>query len=344
MNSIDEELDKQKIIENFIIELSKRHNDKRTILDKFNEFKNIYTHKYRHSYAYIFSVVNKIKKESSEDSPFLNIQYNLDYLKEEEMTKLADNDDRYTSVVKFFDHLSLEISRFTVWLEYESRIKKYQNDLNDNQEKLKRLQEKLENDLEENLSKSLIELKNETSKVKTDFVTILSIFAAVIIGFAGVLGFGGNLMANLKDVLIYKAVFMMLISGLVLFNGIFVMLHIIAKLTGRSIAHRCTRHSRYKFDLGKGIIKHNTHYGCDTCTVNNCKVTNKLQIRFPYTTYFNKIFAIGLLATSFTWIMYEWSLWKIINNDVMYLVNNEHITIYIIIGIIMFFSTKKYRD
>lgn len=310
--------------------------------DVFYDFIKIYSdYNYRHSYNRIFIILKQIKDNntSSDESFLMNISVNYAYIEDMLLPTLRKYDSRrYKKVVKFFDHLLLEVSRLNVWLEYERSTVEHQR-------KIQQFQRQIDETIESTKEK-LSNIQHETSNIKTDFVTILSIFAAIIIGFAGVLGFGGNIMASLGSVVIYKAVTMMLVSGLVLFNGIFVMLHIVAKLTGRSIAHHCAEHTQYVQDLDNQKDISHIKYSCDTCKEKNCTVLHKLKQRFPYTTYFNRVFAYGLLITLVAWVLNHGETGKAVVNDFTYIINYSHFIIYIlpsmlIIHFIYNFFAKK---
>lgn len=306
--------------------------------DVFYDFIKIYSNNnYRHSYNRIFISLKQIKDNntSNDESFLMNISVNYEYIEDMLLPPLKDHDQRrYKKVIKFFDHLLLEVSRLNVWLEYERETKEQKQELDQYTEKIQEFNKQMDGIVEGTRDK-IAAIQKETSHIKTDFVTILSIFAAIIIGFAGVLGFGGNLMASLGSVVIYKAVFMLLAGGLVLFNGIFVMLHIVAKLTGRSIAHHCPEHINYiQYLSDKEDVSHKK-YSCDTCNKKDCGVLHKLKRRFPYTTYFNKVFAYGLFITSIVWILNHGEIGKAVTNDVTYFINCNHGVIYAVLSIVV---------
>lgn len=311
----------------------------------FYDFIKIYSDaNYRHSYNQIFIALKQIKdsNKTSDESFMMNINANYEYIVDMLLPPLKEHDyHRYKKIVKFFDHLLLELSRLDVWLEYERDTANQQKRFDSQTEKIKQFQNQMDNIINDTKTK-ISDIQDKTNNIKTDFVTILSIFAAIIIGFAGVLGFGGNIMANLNNVVIYKAIVMMLISGLVLFNGIFVMLHIVAKLTGHSIAHHCIEHTHFiQNNLNSdSILGSHSQYSCDTCQNKECNFLRKLHQRFPYTTYFNKIFAYTLIFTLITWTLNHGELGKAVTNDLIFLINYSHVLFYIGLGLLFIIVVK----
>ncbi len=209
--------------------------------------------------------------------------------------------------------------------EYDERVKEYDKRISESTalfDKREKMMAEMIDKTKEDVLKAQKEInstKDETDKIKTDFITILSIFVAIIMGFAGVVGFGGNIMANLNNIIIYKAIFMMLVSGLVLFNGIFLMLHIVAKLTGRSIAHLCNDYLP-KVDKSSEAKTNNKH-DCGSCQSSKCGIWKRVKVKFPYTAHFNEILISGLLINLIAWIINHGALGWAINNDCTYIIN-----------------------
>lgn len=320
-----------------------------SVEEEFDKFIRIYDSNYRHSYSKIFMVLNNIRKSrnNNDDSSFVNINANYEYIQSVIIPRMIEKGDhRYENAIKFFDHLQLEISRIGAWDEFEGRIEKY-NQLVRNSTLILQTHEKQMAEMVEqtkaDIRKEIDLIKKETDKIKTDFITILSIFVAIIMGFAGVVGFGGNIMASLNNIIIYKAIFMMLVSGLVLFNGIFLMLHIVAKLTGRSIAHQCTEYMS-KVDVASENETDNRH-GCESCKLNKCGIWKRVKAKFPYTAHFNEILVSGLLITLIAWIINHGALGWAINNDCTYIINEYRRYIYgVIILFILSLCYKLYKN
>ena len=308
-----------------------------SIKEEFYKFIKIYNGGYRHSYNRIFIVLNDIRKETKNpgESTFINITANYEYIQEEILPQLKKiNQNQYKNAVKFFDHLLLEISRIEAWTEFDGKIEDYNQRvkqgtrvIDEHEKQMSEMVKQTKADVETEINS----IKYETDKIKTDFITILSIFVAIIMGFAGVVGLGGNIMANLNNIIIYKAIFMMLVSGLILFNGIFLMLHIVAKLTGRSIAHNCVHYSPKIND--SNIPQCQNKQDCDSCSSNHCRIWKKVKIKFPYTAQFNQILLYGLAFTLIAWIFNHGSLGWAVNNDFTYIIIEHRIGTYLFIVI-----------
>lgn len=200
--------------------------------DIFSKLKTCYTKDYRHSYYAISGVIYTLR---SEERAFLST--NLDELKEW-METHNHTGASATGFLKFYDHCKLEIIRL---------------DKNDTEfEKLEKeglaIIDKIEN------VKSNIQ--EEQKGVYASFVTILGIFAAVVLVFFGgatvFTGIFENL--HLKELTRWKILFTVSIVGLVVYNLIFMLLYAISKIIKRQIA--ATENPKYQFFLARWIEKY----------------------------------------------------------------------------------------
>lgn len=108
------------------------------------------------------------------------------------------------------------------------------------------------------------------SEVQSEFIGILSIFSAVIIGFFGGLSIIGSALSNMSEVSIYRITCITIILGIIMFNVIYMLLKEVGKLAGK-----------------------------DNCTVpENMSLKESILYninRHPYVYFYNIISLLGLL-------------------------------------------------
>ena len=142
---------------------------------------------------------------------------------------------------------------------------------------------------------------DEAGKIKTEVITVLSIFAAVIICFSGSITIIGGAIQSLADVYIYKAVTFLLINILGLFDSIFLLLYIVARIGQKDISFACKKsscpnkacHIIVEDDDGNTNI-------VSTCT-HPCTIFGKIRRRLPYVFAFNAVLIALVVAVAAVW-------------------------------------------
>ena len=151
--------------------------------------------------------------------------------------------------------------------------------------------------------------EEKIEKIQGDFISILSIFSAVIIAFFGGLNIVSSALANMHNVTKYRLVLTLLIIGIIMFNVIYMLLNEIYKLTNRNMI--------------KGVQK------CDSCENKihtKCFVTKHAMLF-----YYNliSIILIGLVVLAYMTDKYNIIIYII--NILNYIV--KYLKINIILGI-----------
>lgn len=77
--------------------------------------------------------------------------------------------------------------------------------------------------------------ETKMEKMQGEFITILSIFSAVIIAFFGGISILGSVFSNVHNISRYKLIFTILALGFIMFNLIYMLLYTISKIIGKSI-------------------------------------------------------------------------------------------------------------
>lgn len=258
------------------------------------ELKEIYSKNFRHQYSDIFPVIREITEKTEQyDSDILleNVRSIREYVEQQHNTT-RQFDALYWPLLKLMDHINLELARLSVFSVDERRLEQLRTDTNEAKEKLKETEEKLteaiallskenqeKSELKAQLEKATENLKEANDKagnLQTELVSVLSIFAGVVIAFFGGLSFLGSSISSIQNVIIYKSVLVCVLCGLVLFNLIFLLLYIVSKIINRSIFARCSND-----------CKNDSSCKCTSGCVSSCSGLKRLQKRLPYVFWVN---------------------------------------------------------
>lgn len=178
---------------------------------------------YRHFYADIFSVFSQLEEDAIEV-----VWSNLEYIYQEYQPKNYDKNgiliDISNNLRKLYDHASLEMARINYTkrsLSNAAQIK----EVNELGQKLNFHIPKL-NKIEETIKA----LNENASNAQRDYITILSIFAAVLMVFFSGIGFSSSVLANLHQASIYRILLSIVSLGTVLFNVIWILFDFLGKV------------------------------------------------------------------------------------------------------------------
>ena len=263
------------------------------------EFKEIYKGRFRHQYSDLFPIIRQILEEFDlydKDILLENLRSVRECV-EQEHGATGQFDALYLPLLKLMDHINLELARLSVFSIDERRLAQINTDVNDAKERLRetegRLSEAIELLSQENKEKTQLQadleeatknLKDADEKAKnlqTELVSVLSIFAGVVIAFFGGLSFLGSSISSIQNVIIYKSVLVCVLCGLVLFNLIFLLMYFVGNIINRSIFARCSND-----------CKNDSTCKCTSGCTSPCSGLKRLRKRLPYVFWVN---AAGLL-------------------------------------------------
>ena len=235
---ITDELEKREKLRGLLQKLSKNQDvlkDSKDRSDIFKELESIYyipgdEDNFRHYYSDIFSELSLI----NEDSTMGNIDIlaeNMEKVKNGYMVSNKDEDgkliDISQEIIKLYDHTNLEISRinYTKTITDESR-----SDFAKSRNMLTKMQQKIE-EFENNED----ELRKEQNDMQKEYITILGIFASIVLAFTGGMTFSTSVLNNIDKSSIYRLVLITLIIGFVFFNLIWLLLDFIRGINGKIV-------------------------------------------------------------------------------------------------------------
>ena len=201
---------------------------------------------FRHFYSDIYSALTVI--DGNPESGNINIlAQNMEIIKEGYKGNVnRDTDgnciDISKEVTKLYDHVNLDIGR----LNYTRRItedtkaelarasqliEKLQRQVDESKEEM----EKVSAEFERKANTLSDDIQAGQKKMQNEYITILGIFAAIVLAFTGGMTFTSSVLENLHKSSIYRIVFIALIVGCILFNLIWLLLDFIRNLNEHTI-------------------------------------------------------------------------------------------------------------
>lgn len=232
----------------------------------FKNKKNLNAMKFNGTIVPYEVITNYVKSINNEKR--ITIKNNIDLFFEDNKEEINEHIARIMNYVLLEIPRADEIERFGYSSEQaEENLRELRNKIRDVEIKRKNHEKKIE-------------------KMQSDFISILSIFSAVIIAFFGGLNIVSSALANMHTVTKYRLMLTLFIIGFIMFNVIYMLLNEVYKITNRSWI--------------KGIKK------CSKCEDKKhikCLVT-KHTIPF----YYNLAIVLGILLTGLAYITDEYNL------------------------------------
>lgn len=259
---IEESHRRQSDLKKYLLEMATSCMDEDAIRSMAIKLKALYSNGFRHNYSEFFPLIVDISKDDNE--------YNLDFLSTnlEESRALVERDyvsgekefkGLYMPLSKLSDHINLEIGRYNYYSRSEQKVRD-----------LEKRNQSLRIDLKK-ATDELVTAQKTVSTMQTELISVLSIFAAIVLAFSGSLSFIGNALNGMSNTSFFKAVFFILLCGMVVFNLIFLMMYIVGKITGRNIYARCESED----------------CSCDPSGKPKCKGITRIKKRLPYIFWMN---------------------------------------------------------
>lgn len=319
-------IDKEKLLVSLIEDLCRKEYSQNTANqdESFNKLKQIYSDNYRHAYSKIFNELQHIFSEDFEVSTTLGENLNcLDtYL--QKLSIKSDDIALFNNVVKGFrklsDHINLEIGRYN-FVKQQFAIAKttapcescssssadFTSELTDLRGRVDKQQEVL-NNIQPSVMKAIseadkVDTKLESNKISS--ITALTIFSAVIMAFSGGISFESSVFESISSASIYRLIFIIALSGFVLFNTIFALLYIVGKMCKKPIGARC------KYMANEDGFK--SH--CRACGDGYCaKQCSSVSVLCKIWRKYSYVFAVNLILLLFMY--YDAIIWSQLPNRI----------------------------
>lgn len=182
---------------------------------------SIYDDDFRHQYSLFFDEVLKEIFEKTDGKDIETFRENLSSIR-----KFVCNDREnpfQKKIVKLYDHLWLEISRWEFLFGKAGRLTSMEDRLNKIDALSKEVEERAKG------------AEDRFSRLQVDFVAILAIFAAVVIAFSTGSNYLSSALSSINTVSLKPLVAVVSLCGFVLANILFMLMYFIGQLTGKSI-------------------------------------------------------------------------------------------------------------
>ena len=248
------EKEKRDSLRQLLMDLSKSQDvlkDRKDRRDYYLRLEAIYyntdSDNYRHFYSDIFACLSLIDADDSLGNLDILAQ-NMEAIKEGYIPINRDEAhnneliDIRKEIIKLYDHTNLDISR----INYTKRMAgETQSELARAKVLIEDLKNKLAesdvaraeavNHLNTESSKLKEEVRDGQKKMQNEYITILGIFAAIVLAFTGGMTFSSSVLENMDKASIYRMIAIVLILGLVLSNLIWLLIDFLRDINGKSI-------------------------------------------------------------------------------------------------------------
>lgn len=249
-------------------------------------FSSIYCEGYRHSYASVARVLMETEREEN-DFIVVGIQELINEL--DKRVERGEGDglkETHRSLKKLHDHISLELIRLSQYKEFSDSTSSAQTKV----DKLQSDYSKLLTD-SRNIAKKTTAAEKSIKDFNTQSITVLGIFSGIVMAFTGSFSLLGNALTNINAVSKYRLFFMTLLLGFVLFNTIFMLMYIIARITDHKISTKCTEYNTIDCE-------------CDVpCSNRRWGTFKKLKRRYPYVLFVNSTLLFFMIAIFILWFL-----------------------------------------
>ncbi|WP_338660964.1 hypothetical protein [Paraclostridium sordellii] len=145
--------------------------------------------------------------------------------------------------------------------------------------------------------------EERVEKIQSEFISILSIFAAIFIAFFGGVQMLGSIMTAIKNSNFYVLSMATIIVGLILFNIIYMLLYTVGKIINRNIG--------IKISVSR----------CPECEKNN--LLNCLISKYPLPFFYNIFSIFGFIFIFILFILDANDIFKYLFTSFIWLVNHK---------------------
>ncbi|GAA7674470.1 hypothetical protein JP0148_02280 [Helicobacter pylori] len=203
------EEDKDKKLEKIILLLCKEGDLSGQKDQIIKDLKEIYEGEYKHKYSKITTII--LNSTRDKEQAFMMLTQNIKALKEIQNNREVESIK--PKLEKLYDHMNLECIRLQDFDEKMSRVKD--------------VSIRLVDDLNKNYKK----LSEELNKQQTQYITILGIFASIVLTFVGGLAFSTSVLSNIDKANAYRLVFVMAFIALFFGNILYLLFSFLSKIS-----------------------------------------------------------------------------------------------------------------
>lgn len=216
-----------------LFDLSREILQEEKLLDIANQLKELYKDEYRHSYSSLFSSVEEINDDKITYSTEFLLE-NLQNLKNIAASQNFEDKQVEKSIYKFYDHVMLELLRLQHYGQIEDNARALKAQIDEDKKVIRDLESQIKE------TTNSLETANEKAKnIQAETIGIIGIFAAVTLAFSGGLSYLSSAISSVYNSPTLKLILIILICGFVLFNTIFILLYVVARIIDKNIFFKC---------------------------------------------------------------------------------------------------------
>ena len=198
----------EKLIE-ILQEISNDYLQEEEIEEYEKRLKAIYSSEnFRHKYSQITSYLLTIKKENKNEA-FGFISHNISKIYNE----INEDSTLKQQILKLSDHINLEILRIKDINTFKKEFQQAEKNLKETKNKIKSMEYKAKKTIKE-----ISNLNDEVKSSRKEYITILGIFASIILAFVAGLTFTNSVLSNINNGSIYRLLFITSLIGLFITN------------------------------------------------------------------------------------------------------------------------------
>ncbi len=154
---------------------------------------------------------------------------------------IKDNNISIDNLERLIEHVLLELPRSNQYSKIKSQLDRSEKIIRQFRGQSKKFNEQIEKH------------EDKMEKMQGEFISILSIFSAIIIAFFGGINLLGSALTNINMSSKYRLICIILIIGLIMFNIIYMLLYTISRLIKRDIINRKREETCEKCDKGLNL-------------------------------------------------------------------------------------------
>ncbi len=263
----------QEKLNKLIFSISKEFLDGDKIRANALILKDIYSGDFRHLYSEIFPVITEIinSDEYNKECLLTNLDLIKLYVESDfNKTEREFSEETLKRIRKLCDHVNLEAAR----LNYSIKTNE---EMNETKELLSKTRSELVS--------SQDSVKEATEKLKESqgqIIAVLSIFAAIVLTFAGGIGLFGSAISSVAEAPILNLLLIVFATGLILIDAVAALMYVVSRIVGKSIFAQCIHKTcDCKKDDGKPL----------------CNVINKIRHKLPFIFWLNVVLLILIVVT-----------------------------------------------
>lgn len=196
---------------------------------------NIFNEGFEYCEPELFTLISEMFKEDKKytlDFLSLNIIELRGYIEKDCGAGNKDFADIADYVDKLCDYINLEIGRLNYYLIKNNKIKDLEAKISDVNMSVSETIDKLEstNSRLETINKFSGEVKEKVQNLQHDSITILGIFASIVLTLTGGMIFSSSVLENIGNASAYRVIIIALIIGLVVINSVISLIMYIGKI------------------------------------------------------------------------------------------------------------------